>query len=418
MPENQYDKALGPQEDTLTRFVVDVDGAPQILKELMSIQEINLTESLLTPGLQTSITIQDVIHHTPRKVLDGFYNKDMVLKIERPILENYGVQSILNVRQTIYRLDNRAPQSYQLQNYNLNACDPTMLKDANMLVSKSWKCTSPSKVVKDVLTECVKAKNQDIESSAPNRDYIAENIHPFQVVSQQGDVALAGGDDPSFVHFMTYEGAASGEGTHKFHSLKEMTRQPNIAEFYYHEKGVNEQAGYWDPYNILSYSFPCDFDLLSDILNGVGTAGSKRSIIPFNPASGLFSVLGDKSSTCGIGGAAALAATTNFGTSGMQDSCDVAVEKYGLLRQARMGLLEEDKLALRIIVPFNPALHAGKMIGVRFNNKGHDGIEPDDPRNYGTGDYLIASMTHTIKAGGFGITTLDCVSETVGRGKV
>jgi hypothetical protein len=420
MPENQYDKAISPNEDQFVYFAADVEGVEDALRQDLSIQEINMTESLLTPGLQTSVTIQDVINHSPRrKVLDNYSNKALFLKIERPILKNYGQTSVMDIKQTIYRLDNRVPQSYQLQNYNLNACDPTMLKDANMLVSKSWSCTSPSTVVRDVLKNCVGAKNLVIEDSAPKRDYIAENIHPFQVVSQQADVALAGGNDPSFVHYMTYEKSGEdGSGTHKFQSLTEMVKQEIIAEFTYNEKGPND-AGYFDPYNIMSYSFPCDFDILSDILNGVGVEGSKRTMIPFNPANGLFSVLGDKSSGCGIGGAAALAATTNYGTAGQQDSCNVAVEKYGLLRQARMGLLEEDKLGLRIIVPWNPILHAGKMIKVNFINKGDEHGKPTDgDLNYGSGDYLIASMTHTIKAGGFGITSLDCVSKTVGFGKV
>jgi len=419
MPEPDFNNGIRPNEDQYVYFIADVESVPQELRENLSILEINMTESLLTPGLQTSITIQDVINHAPRlKNLDLYANQNLALKIERPILKNYNQQSVMDVKQRVYRLDNRAPQSYQLQNYNLNACDPTMLEDASSLVSKSWFGETPSKVVEDVLKGCLKAKNVVVEPSGPKRDYIAENIHPFQVVSQQADVALAGGSDPSFVHYMTYERSGEdGSGTHKFQSLKEMTKQPIIAEFTYSEKGPND-AGYFDPYNIMSYSFPCDFDVLSDILNGVGIEGSKRSLITFNGANALWSVLGDKSSGCGIGGAAALAATTNYGTSGQQNSTDVAVEQYGLLRQARMGLLEEDKLGLRLTVPWNPILHAGKMIKVNFINKGDENGEPDKDLNYGSGDYLIASMTHTIKAGGFGITVLDCVSKSVGIGKV
>jgi hypothetical protein len=54
-------------------------------------------------------------------------------------------------------------------------------------------------VVSDVLVNCAGAINPDIEPSLPARDYIAENIHPFQVVNQQAEVALAGGNDPSFL---------------------------------------------------------------------------------------------------------------------------------------------------------------------------------------------------------------------------
>ncbi len=74
-----------------------------------------------------------------------------------------------------------------------------------------------------------------------------------------------------------------------------------------------------------------------------------------------------------------------------------------------MNLLESDKIALRITVPWNPELHAGEIIKLTLKNKN----DPDQ-LNYGSGEYLIVSMTHNIRRGGFGTTTMDCVSKTVG----
>jgi hypothetical protein len=78
-----------------------------------------------------------------------------------------------------------------------------------------------------------------------------------------------------------------------------------------------------------------------------------------------------------------------------------------------MSLLEQDKIALRVTVPWNPIYHAGKIIKIDLRNK-----QDSSKQNYGTGNYLIVSMLHNIKRGGFSTTTMDCVAETVGQGIV
>jgi hypothetical protein len=93
------------------------------------------------------------------------------------------------------------------------------------------------------------------------------------------------------------------------------------------------------------------------------------------------------------------------------------VEKYLLKRQARMNLLEQDKIALKVTVPWNPELNVGKMIDVLFPRKtGKAGTSNDVL--YGTGRYLIVNLVHTIKSGGFSTTTMECVAQTAGQGVV
>jgi hypothetical protein len=77
-----------------------------------------------------------------------------------------------------------------------------------------------------------------------------------------------------------------------------------------------------------------------------------------------------------------------------------------------MGLLERDKIAFRMIAPWNPDLHAGDVITFNWYDKRSGSNSP----LYGSGDYMIASMTHRIQLGGFATTSFDCVSSTVGRG--
>jgi hypothetical protein len=384
----------------------DIGGAAGELAET-TIKEIVLAESLTTPGLQTSVTLQSFIYTTFNKNFDNFKNKPVTFNLVR---ENTGKS--LQVAQQVYRLANRdfMPTNVgQTEEMTVHACDQTLLNDAKTLVSKSWKCTKPSDIVSYVLGSCVGARQTDVEQADPTRDYIAENIHPFQVIAQQSNVALAQGDDPSFVHYMTYRNL----GTHHFRSLKSLTQAGAGFQFQHAETGWVNNGGYANPRAVISFMFPCDFDYLSDLLNGIDENGSNQNALAvFNPVAKAMSLLGNQTKGCGMGGFNYKQALTNGGTSKQQDSCNFGVEKYLLKRQARMSLLERDKIGLRIVVPWNPDIHAGDMINLTWDNKNSGGLV------YGSGDYLVVSMQHSVRLGGFSTTTMDCVSRTVGNGGV
>lgn len=385
----------------------------------LTVKEVLLNESLLNPGLQTIVTMQSFIY-TPGKNLDSFKGGQLQMNLQSQ-------NGTLSVQQKIYRLDNREFMPSNVgptEEFSLHACDQSLLNDAKSLVSESWKCKSPDEIVKKVLQSCAGVRNTDIESAAPSRDYIAENIHPFQVVAQQCNVALAKGDDPSFVHYMTYK----NNGTHHFRSLKSLC-QGTVTEqnnFYYFETGVggtkqndqNKAAQYnLNKQGAITFTFPCDFDLLSDILNGVDESGQNiNSLTTFNALSGamemvgLGGMMGGMSGSCGIGSGNAKSSMTNKGTAKEQGGCETDVEKHLLKRQARMGLLEKDKIALRLTAPWRPDIHVGDLIGLQWESrKGGNNV-------YGSGTYLVTSLTHKIMLGGFATTTMDCVAQTVGKG--
>lgn len=416
--------------DVFTNFDIEFIGINKetFLKDL-TFREIILSESILTPGLQTSIKMHSYIHSLPIKFWDDFKGKTANIKIERKILgdPDYGqtYPTILDISQTVYRLggrssvkvnstDDRKQLTRAVEELTLHLCDPTLLNDAGSLVSNNWKCTTPDVVVRDVLTNCVKATKQNIEAAQPARDYTADNIHPFQVVAQQASVALADGNDPSFVHFMTYPDARNdrGVGVHHFRSLHNMTRQSPIIKLVY------TNAGYtYSIHNaIMHYTFPCDFDLLSDILNGIGPKGDMiNSVVIFNPVTKLFSLFGNQNLECGFGGGAFKIASSNLGSEKAQNACPDYSQLYVQKRQARMALLEKDKVALRVVVPWNPIYNVGKVIEIALINEESD---KEQLLNYGSGTYLITALIHNIKQGGYSTITIDCVSTTTGKGEV
>ena len=394
---------------TDVKFEIDVDDKRVVYET--SINELNLTESLLTPGLQTSVNFQSQNNFDFIKNLDAFYNRNIRVTVKRPILTAMGFpKDEFITTQRIYRLSNRTPQNYSYENYQLDACDPTLLKDAQTYVTKSWSCTTPSTVVREVLSQCIGPENMEIEASQTKRDYIAENIHPFQVVTQQAEAALNIQQmDPSFLHFMTYQDKNGNDiPTHNFKSLTAMAQQDPIFFFKYSPK-VSADINYADPRDVMQYSFPCDFDLLSDVLNGYDDRGSKTSsMIAYNNFTGAVSLFGQM----GACGSTSSSAATNTGSEDLQDSCNNNTQEYLLKRRARMSLVEQDKIALRLVVPFNPMLNVGKVINFQY------ALNEEVVENYGSGDYLIVNMTHNVKVGGLGLTIMDCVSETVASGRV
>jgi hypothetical protein len=396
----------GEQEKN-TSIKIYADVPPYVMDQVTP-NEVILGESLLYPGLQTTVRVQSYYHNLPIKDLDQYKGKQLRIELERPVLARFNLPSRMTIKQTIYRLENRTKLNNVVEEYTLRACDQSLLNDAETLVSKSWKCTQPSSVVSEVLRSCAGVRNLDVEGADPARDYVAENIHPFKVVADQAEVALASGNDPSFLHYMTYQNL----GTHHFRSLKSLCEADPVMEYYFDETAA--LSGYANPRAIMTNSFPCDFDLLSDILNGIGPDGANMSsLISFNPFNRLTGLLGSKVQGCGSGSAVLKAAMTNFASEQQQNACPDYSQFFALLRQARMALLEQDKIALKITVPWNPILNVGKIIKLVLNNK-----NDQSKKNYGSGDYLVMSLTHNIKNGGFSTTTMDCVSRTVGQGGI
>jgi hypothetical protein len=413
------DKDLNYNDKSLVSIDIGFVGSEDLTTVMQQLtpMEIILGESLLTPGLQTAVRFHSALHHLnpdteQPKNLDALKGSTILIQLEKLSLSEFGISPRMIISQPVYRMDRRHLYNNNTEDFTIHACHQTLLDDAATLVSKSWKST-PSSVVSEVLSSCAGAKNLDIQSSMPPRDYIAENIHPFQVVTQQANVALDG-NDPSFVHYMTYK-IDDGDGTHHFRSLKNLTSQSNIfgnRAFNFQETGSS--AGYANPFGITTHSFPCDFDLLTDLLNGVN---QNISVIAVNPLKGMISLLGNQTIGCGAGAGVLKSVLSNVGSASQQNAREDQSAKYAQLRQARMSLIDQNRIALRMTVPWNPDLHAGKMIRLELWNKMAINDSNFVP-NYGTGDYLIVSMTHNIKYGGYGTTTVDCVSRSIGEGVV
>lgn len=393
-----------PEGESRTSFDVSVAGLPDSYYFESSVVEVTLIESLLSPSTHSILVMQDSIYYTP----DGQI-KNLNIYKGKKFIGNFikqDLQASMDVEQTVYRISNRKPVNYNVEQYEIHSIDNYALKNVTKRMSKYFKCTSPTKVVANAFI-CAGVDNYYLQPAGPVRDYNAQNIHPYQVIAQQADAALDG-NDPSFLHYMTLENTT---GKQYFRSIKNIAASGSIFTYVWTEKGGLE--GYNNPRAIISYEFPCDFDLLSDLLNGLDQNGepTNTSLITHDIWNGQITLTGANDPNCGVGAGLTKTALTNANSAKEGGSCNVDVESYMPLRQARLGLLEQDKITLRIKVPFNPNLHAGNIITTNFYNKTLAG-----KLEYGSGDYMICSMSHNIKTGGYGVTTLDLVSSTIEAG--
>ena len=217
MPNVPLNSAPGGSYDRL-RVDTQISIGGESFSDI-TVKEVILGESLLTPGLQTSVTLQSFVYGNPPKIWGTYKNQPLIISMFQPAT-SYNML----VEQQLYRIDNRELDINvgQTETLTLHACDQSLLNDAQALVSKSWKCTTPDVIVNYVLHSCAGVTNSMVDNCGPARDYIAENIHPFQVVAQQANVALYEGNDPSFLHYMTYENLKKKD--HCLHIVQQIGR--------------------------------------------------------------------------------------------------------------------------------------------------------------------------------------------------
>jgi len=380
----------------------------------VTVKEVIIGESLLNPSAHAVVTLQTAMYFRP---IDWNYFRCKPITIN--IRDNrQNSTRTMTVNQQIYRCDNRhfsTTNSGQVEELTLHSVDESILTDAETIMEKSWQCSTPAAVVREAMSKLNVQSLRMNNSTGPGRPYVAESIHPLQVIQQQANVALYNGNDPSFLHYMTID-ERTGVNIHNFQPLTELmnsSRQPY--QLYASDLGVSGKKSFSDQaqYDIASrtavtFNFPCDYDVLSDILNGVNCDGKNMNDVrTFNLASGdISSAMGAITQAANI-----FKSLTNLGTAEQQNNCETNVEKYLHTRQARMGMLEKDKIALRITIPWTPSLHVGQQIYFNWSNR-YDETFPQ----YGSGKYLILHMTHNIQYGGYATTTLDCIANTFGKG--
>ena len=407
------------QQSNDPRYLVSAKiQLPGQMLEDVTVKEVIVGESLLNPSAHAVVTLQNAMYFRPTN-WDAFRCQPIGIYI----YDNNNIPNnprTMTVNQQVYRCDDRhfsVTNTGNVEEVTLHSIDQTILVDAEKIFSKSWKCATPASVVNEAFQQigATKAIFSD-GGTGPGRPYVAESIHPLQVIQQQANVALYNGDDPSYLHYMTID-EKNGQNIHNFRALAELMKSDRtIHNLVASDSAVTGGNGMSDAYygnsglnKAISFKFPCDYDVLSDILNGINCDGMNMNDVRMtNFASGDFSsAMGAISTAANI-----FKTLTNKGTAQQQNTCETNVEKHLLKRQARMALLERDKIALRITIPWAPWIHVGHIVHFHWNNRYERSYE-----QYGSGKYLVLHLTHNIQYGGYAVTTLDCIANTFGSKK-
>ena len=426
--------SISGESITNDRFTNPIDNLPQsndpnyavsatvnlggAIPEDVTVKEVVVGESLLNPSAHTVVTLQSAMYASPQN-WDLYRCQPISIYISDSNKDQSNPRT-MQINQVIYRCDNRKFTNLntgKVEELSLHSIDNSILMDAETIWEKSWKCATPGAVVNEALKKIGVTRAVFSQGgTGPGRPYVAESIHPLQVIQQQANVALHNGTDPSYLHYMTIR-EQTGENVHNFRALSELMGNHTPYDIFAADTAISGGTAFSDAYNkdsfaplpmrtAVTFNFPCDYDVLSDVLNGINCGGKYiNDVKTFNLASGEFSSVMGALSTAGN----ILKSLSNAGTAQQQNVCETHVEKWLLKRQARMGLVEKEKIALRVTLPWSPWLHVGQQIYFHWNNRYNPSIE-----QYGSGKYLILHMTHNIQFGGYAVTTLDCIANTYG----
>lgn len=405
----------------IENFQVFTQNAGLLVSEL-SVTDVYVHESILSPTLQMSINCQDTSH-----IIKNYFHYKANKEGEMPnvtfTLKNLTQDTVVsgprgdktidaelpinNMR--IYRMDNRRPVSYHIDEFTLHLCSPTTINNLKARMSDFYKMKELSKIVNDAMESAgLKQYNREIEKTDLKRDYISNNQHPYQVISEIADMATKH-QRAQFLHFMTCENVS---GKQYFTSIKKLIDQKPIFDFAYSEKGLNQTFLAND---IMTYEFPCEFDTLLDLTSGIidnkkDYDDHKPSMVSINPFDGGIYLVDGKifkgRATKGFGGvlnAGAWSNLNNFEAPYSNANEPSEVEKYLHRRTENLSAFHRENINLKMVVPFNPKMHVGKTITATFFSK------REGEKNYGSGKYLIAHLTHNVKVGGYSTTTMECI---------
>ena len=162
--------------------------------EDVTVKEVVVGESLLNPSAHAVVTLQSAMYFRPTN-----WNAFRCQPIRINIKDNrQGSSRKMTINQHIYRCENRhftVSNSGSVEELTLHSIDESILKDAETIMEKSWKCSTPSAVVSEAMDKMGVTQFTMNSSTGPARPYVAESIHPLQVIQQQANVALYNGDE-------------------------------------------------------------------------------------------------------------------------------------------------------------------------------------------------------------------------------
>lgn len=252
------------------------------LKKLMLCQSDGTPVLDLKPYMVEFNYFEDIFNNTVSGkivISDGGGNFDVMVGYEKLLIEFVSATggTPISGKFFIYSLSDRHyDKNMNFENYIINFCDEDYILSKKYRTCKSYKKTTISNIITDILSNLFKTPNKlDIQSTVGSYDLILPNRKIFETINWLANYAMPGGNTPGadMLFFQTYQG-------YKFKSLQTLYKQNPVCTYYYSAKNISssgiKELNYYNIYKL---------EILSNIdtLKGTEKGAFNNRLISFDP---------------------------------------------------------------------------------------------------------------------------------------
>jgi hypothetical protein len=322
----------------------------------------------------------------------------------------------------VYKLGNRKPSgNNNSEPYTIYFCSEELLLSEQTKVSKSYVGQKISNIVKDILTDKLKIKIDNIEKIEETTgmyDFVIPKMKPFETISWVSTYARPQkyGNTADMLFFETKNGF-------NFRSIQSMYKDDIYATYRYEPKNIsNENQSIQDKTTqVLEYEFNKVYDMMHDISSGTFANRlvsidpmtrsfnvtdfdyAKNKLEKLNPAG----VLNDLQNRLGTNVSQAFEGVLKVATGNSNQANipyikqkeggfakDISIETFVPLRTAAISLA--NFTSIKLTIPGDPGLTAGRTINFNlYSLRPTDNLKELD--KFYSGKYLVTAVRHIIQ---------------------
>jgi hypothetical protein len=243
--------------------IIGSSGQPMEFKYL--IVEFNYFEDIFAAGISGSLLINDSMGYINILQLQGY--EVLILEIDKP-----GLGEPIKKDFRISNISNRTNTKGSNENYIINFCSEELLINEQYKISKSYKNTTITDIIKSICTEYLKIPDTEVEidKTIGLRDIVLPNFKPIQAINWLSTFAKS--DDQKNVGspFLFYE----DRDGFKFKSMLTLFQQNVYRKYQYDIKGLNDPKNSMvmdfnkELVNVLQYEQIKSFDSITAVRSG------------------------------------------------------------------------------------------------------------------------------------------------------
>lgn len=357
-------------------------------------QEFNLYEDLFSPTLTGELLLSDSLNLSLNFPIIG--GEEVLIEFGTPSLDNIKIKFIVSA------MPQRILQKERAQVIQLSLVSSEVFTDIKTRVSRSWKETKASEVVRTLLAKYLETdKEIEIEETLFPKSFVVPGWSPFETIFwlAKRNRPVTEYKDPSLVFFETTKG-------YQFVSLASLFSKPVSKTFHYSNKNIRSLERFAsrtidnDMRNILSYKIK-SFDIPRAMRSGY-LGNRMLSVNPFDRTFKSVEALPSDFET--MNSSLPIPSSFEDPTNLFQMICKPTNVYEGMansfldeiipFRQTRMNSLFQ--YGLEFTIPGDSSLRVGNMINVQIPSP-----EPQEEKitkmdSNISGNHLITALRHQV----------------------